>query len=167
MAESREYQRAREDALRILERRRRTRADLGKRLKEKGHEAAVVEAVCDRLEEVQLLDDREFARLYLKGRASRPRGARLAIQELRAKGVPAELAQAVFQERLLEEGEDGGEVARATGLARGSLKKVAGLPQREARGRLYQLLARRGFSSDVISEAVGQVMRLRDEEDQA
>lgn len=160
------YEAAREAALKILERRRRTRADLARRLKEKGHEPGPILEVCDRMEELGILNDREFARLYLRGRASRPRGNRLLLQELRAKGVPADTAEEVLleigAESVAEMGDAEGanpELERARALARLSARKLAGLEPREARGKLFQILARRGFGMDVIERVTRELAR--------
>jgi regulatory protein len=146
--------RTREAALRILERRRRTRAEVEQKLREKGFEAADIQAVCDRLEEVNLLDDREYARLYIQGRASRPRGSRLLLLELRRKGVPEPVAQEALAALAGEGGRGGADLERALVLARQNARKVAGLPPREARQKLFQVLARRGFDMDTIEAAV-------------
>src|SRR5438034_1106879 len=53
---------AREAALRLLERTRRTRSDLARRLREKGFGGPVIEEVLGRLGEVGLVDDAEYAR---------------------------------------------------------------------------------------------------------
>lgn len=160
------YDAAREVALKILERRRRTRADLAQRLKEKGHAPADILGVCDRLEELGILNDREFARLYLRGRASRPRGNRLLLQELRNKGVPAELAEEVLHLEAAEaeaeqpDADDAGaELERARLLARQSARKLVGLGPREARNKLFQLLGRRGFGMDVIERVARELAR--------
>ena len=59
---------ARESALGLLERTRRTRADLRQRLREKGYADAAIGTVIDRLVEVGLVDDAEYARAWLAGR---------------------------------------------------------------------------------------------------
>ena len=151
------YEKTREAALRILERRRRTRADLAQRLKEKGLAPEDIEAVCERLTEVGLLNDLEFARLYLQGREGKPRGTRLLHKELRHKGVPAEVAEEALA-RMAEAGPDGeAEMDRARTQARQSARKLAGLEPREARQKLFAILGRRGFGMDVI-EAISREM---------
>src|SRR6266508_3342202 len=93
----------REAALKLLERTLRTRSDLQRRLKEKGFDAATASEVLDRLAEVGLVDDLEFARAWLAGRwGRRPSGWRRLEQELRAKGVSQEdahRARALLAER--------------------------------------------------------------------
>ena len=82
---------AREAALRLLERTRRTRSDLSRRLREKGYDAAVIEQVLERLAGVGLVDDAEFARAFLKGRwGRRAAGWRRLEQDLRGRGVGAD-----------------------------------------------------------------------------
>jgi SOS response regulatory protein OraA/RecX len=63
---------------------------------------------------------------------------------------------------LEPEGEPGtAEQERALALARQSARKVEGLPDREARQKLYQILARRGFGMDSIEAAVREVLAER------
>src|SRR5207249_2007035 len=54
----------REAALKLLERTRRTRSDLERRLKEKGFAPGTVADVVGRLVEVNLADDAEYARAW-------------------------------------------------------------------------------------------------------
>src|SRR5213592_966094 len=62
---------AREAALGMLDRARRTRSDLAGRLSEKGYAPAIVEQVIERLAAVGLVDDVEYARAFLAGRLAR------------------------------------------------------------------------------------------------
>jgi regulatory protein len=90
----------RELVLRALERRRRTRSELATLLRRKGVKAVDFDPVLDRLTEVGLIDDLEYARVYLERRAAgKPRGARLLRNELMAKGVPGALIDQALAER--------------------------------------------------------------------
>src|SRR4029079_19039030 len=71
MTEARGPDATREAALRLIERMRRTRADLAKRLRDKGHDAADIERVLDRLAAVGLVDDIDYARAFLASRWGR------------------------------------------------------------------------------------------------
>ncbi|HEV2105024.1 MAG TPA: regulatory protein RecX [Candidatus Eisenbacteria bacterium] len=145
---------AREAALRLLERTRRTRADLARRLRDKGYAPATVTAVLDRLAEVGLVDDVEFARAYLAGRwGRRPAGWRRLQQELRVKGV-AEADVAAARARI--EAREGAvdELGTARKLAEQARPRYARLEPRAREQRLYALLARRGFDADVIRRAL-------------
>ena len=144
----------REAALKLLERTRRTRRDLERRLKEKDFDAATIASTLDRLTEVGLIDDVEFARAWLAGRWGRkPSGWRRLVQELRAKGISeedAERARALLSER----GSAPDEVGSAAKLVAQARKRYARLEPQAQRQRLYALLARRGYDSDVIRRAL-------------
>uniref|UniRef100_A0A832I3W9 Regulatory protein RecX n=1 Tax=Eiseniibacteriota bacterium TaxID=2212470 RepID=A0A832I3W9_UNCEI len=158
----------REAALRLLERTRRTRLDLRRRLRDRGYAPATVETVLDRLAAVGLVDDAEFARAWLAGRRGRrPAGWRRLEAELRAKGVaPDDVARA---RAALEEREGAGdELAAARRVAAQAARRLAALEPRARRRRLWALLARRGFDGDVIEEALrGDEAVARAEEDGA
>jgi regulatory protein len=144
----------REAALRLLERSRRTRSDLARRLREKGHAAITVEEVLDRLTEVGLVDDVEFARAFLAGRwGRRPAGWRRLEGQLRQKGVSAE---DTARARALIEAREGAadEVSAARRVVAQSERRYAALEPRVRRQRLWALLMRRGFDGDVIEQAL-------------
>ena len=145
---------AREAALALLERTRRTRLDLRRRLREKGFSVVAVDAVLERLGQVGLVDDAEYARAWLSGRwGRRMAGWRRLEADLRRKGIaPGDIASA----RLVLEREQGGadEVSGARRAIAQAERRLAGLDPRVRRQRLYALLARRGFDSDTIERAL-------------
>ncbi|TMQ51366.1 MAG: regulatory protein RecX [Candidatus Eisenbacteria bacterium] len=145
---------AREAALKLLERTRRTRTDLERRLRDRGFAAATVAEVLDRLAGVGLVDDAEFARAFLSGRwGRRPSGWRRLVQELRARGVsPDDIARG----RALLEQQVGAvdEIASARRVIAQAERRYRGLEPRARRHRLYGLLARRGYDSDTIEAAL-------------
>ena len=144
----------REAALRLLERQRRTRSDLERRLRDKGYAGATAAQVLDRLAGVGLVDDVEYARAFMaERRARRSAGARRIEQELRTRGVSADDLAAA---RLRLDAEQGGmdEVAAARKVIAQAERRTRGLEPRLRRQRLYALLARRGFDGDVIRRAL-------------
>jgi len=144
----------REAALRLLERQRRTRSDLERRLHDKGFESATVTEVLDRLTAVGLVDDVEYARAFLAGRrARRTAGQRRVEQELRARGVSAEDI-ATASVRLDEDQGAVDEVAAARKVVAQAERRYRGLEPRVRRQRLYALLVRRGFDGGVIRQAL-------------
>jgi len=78
-------------ALDLLARRAHSRAELGRKLSERGYEGDELEATLERLSEARLLDDRAYAERQtermLQGKGFAPR--RIA-QELRKRGVESE-----------------------------------------------------------------------------
>jgi regulatory protein len=145
---------AREAALKLLERTRRTRSDLTRRLREKGYAAATVEQVMGRLAEVGLVDDVEYARAFLETRLNRrTTGRRRLEQDLRSRGISADdivAARARLEER--EGRED--ETAGARRVIAQAARRYAKLDPRTRRQRLYALLVRRGFDGDAIDAAL-------------
>jgi len=153
-ARSTSVEACREAALRLLERQRRTRADLERRLGEKGYAAAAVAEALDRLAGVGLVDDVEYARAFMAGRRSRrSAGARRIEQELRARGVGAE---DIGTARARLDAEQGGmdELGAARRVIGQAARRLRALEPRVRRQRLYALLARRGFDGDVIRRAL-------------
>ena len=107
----------------------------------------VIDEVVRRLDRAGLLDDAEFARYWCENRARfRPRGKRMLRYELRQKGVASGLIEDVL--------EDYDEMAAVQKVAREQARRLRHLPPDTFRRRLYGRLARRGFSSYLIQEAL-------------
>lgn len=151
---------AREAALKLLERTRRTRSDLERRLRDKGFAAPTIAEVVDRLVEVKLVDDAEYARAFLAGRWGRkPAGWSRLQRELRAKGVADE--HIVAGRGLIEEREGAAdEISVAHKLVQQVRARYERFEPRVRNQRLYALLARRGFDGDTIR----RVLSMRDDE---
>lgn len=144
----------REDALKILERSLRTRLELEQKLKDKGHVASVIAPVLDRLAEVGLVDDAEYARAWLSGRwGRRPSGWRRLQQELEHKGVSKDDIEKA-RELLVARGSAPAETDSATKLVAQARRRYAKLEPHVQRQRLYALLARRGYDPDTIRRAL-------------
>jgi len=145
---------AREAALKLLDHAQRTRRELSRRLHDRGFDAATIEAVLDRLAAVNLVDDVEYARAWLAGRwGRRAAGWRRLEMELSQKGVSREditRARALLEESVGASNE----VETARRVISQAARRYAGLDPRTRRQRLYAMLARKGFDSDVIRQAL-------------
>ena len=153
--------RVRQAALHLLSYRPRAEHELQRRLRSKGFPHGLVEWCLRALEEEGLIDDREFASAYVSSRIRiRPRGRSRLTQELRQKGVSAEIAGQAIEQAFSNE--ETSERALARVAARRwldrqgstlieSLASTDRSDERErARRRLHAFLSRRGFESDVI-----------------
>jgi regulatory protein len=152
---AREAAAARKAAVRLLKVRPRTRAELRRELVRRKHSAGAIGSVLADLEEAGVLDDRLFARLWVKERIEKKGfGKRRIASELAAKGVSREI--------IAEEVESGfgreDERAVAERAARGRLRRLASVPLETRKRRLYTYLLRSGFSSDLAGEAVKSVL---------
>jgi regulatory protein len=130
-----------------------TRSQLSTLLARRGVPDDVAVAVLDRFEEVGLVDDAEYAAMFVRSRQQgRGLAKRALAHELRAKGVDDE----VVREALTEVDPDD-EYAAALVLVRKRWPSVAGL-EREARmRRLLGMLARKGYPAGVSAAAISEV----------
>lgn len=146
----------RQSALRLLERQRRTRSDLEKRLRDKGHAPALIADVLARLGAVGLVDDVEYARAFLNERwGRRSAGFRRLQAELRKRGIsPEDIETARL--RFQEERGAADEVTAARRAVAQAARRYASLDPRVRQQRLYAMLIRRGFDGDVIQQALAQ-----------
>lgn len=129
--------------LKALARRPHARADLRRRLIQRQHRPAAVDAALTRLAERGLLDDAAFAERWAATRALRGRGPARLIHDLLAQGVGRSAAEAAVAAALAREGVDALEQARRAARRRlPALDKLAP-PDRER--RLSHYLVRRGY----------------------
>lgn len=150
-----------EAALTLLDRAARTGGDLRSKLVRAGYVAPVAEATVERLRENGLIDDRRYAERVAHTQKNKPVGAYALRRKLRAKQLSEEdidAALAPFDEE------------QQRGACRDAAEKLwhkyADLPSREAKAKLSQALARRGFGWDVIRSAVAALTSDFDEWDQ-
>lgn len=143
-------QQTRETALRSLGQRARTRDDLRRRLLSRGHPETTVEETLAWLSERGLLNDELYAQDRTSALQRRRLGGRAIEQKLRQEGVPRELARTTVAQRAAQLPET--ELARE--LAAELNARWSGLDWLRRRNRLYQHLARRGFSSETIEEVL-------------
>jgi regulatory protein len=142
-------------ALRFLEARPRSIAEVRARLGRKDFAPEAIDAAIARLAELELLDDATFARYWVENRqAYRPRGAGALRDELRRKGIDPDVTAQVLSEEALTRDES----ASAWGLARAALRKYAGSHDRNAfTRRMGSYLQRRGYTFEIIRPIVDQL----------
>jgi regulatory protein len=154
-------------ALRFLETRQRSVAEVRRRLSGAGYQSGLVEAAIQRLGGLGILDDEAFAAAWVASRdRASPRGEQALMVELRQKGVDAAIVAATLAARRDANtswdgapGDGSSDESRPTPdetAARRLLVRhraaLARLPDpRVRRQRAYALLARKGFSPDVAS----------------
>lgn len=147
--------RAMTEAHRLVDHRMRTRRELAVRLRARGRPEDVITAVLDRLENVGLIDDGRFARLWIDERLrKRPVGLSLLRRELRQKGIDAEVIESALEESASGEGEAG----RAYEALRRQTYRYARLDRDAAHRRMVAFLGRRGFGQDVVYKVVHRVL---------
>jgi len=159
-----------EAAARFLEARPRSVAEVRRRLGQAGYRPELIEGAIERLTELGVLDDEQFARQWVESRdRAHPRGEHALIVELRQKGIDATTIATILKDRreLAVRWED--RPAQATNadddrpahpdLAaarrliernRRALDRVA--DPRQRRQKAYAQLARNGFDPETCRE---------------
>ena len=123
-----------------------SRRELARKLEQWGADEAEQQAVCDRLEELGVLDDRRYGEQVVRHYSAKGYGPARLRDELYRRGVPREL----WEEALAQAG-DGAQAIRDF-----LDKKLKGrLPDdSKERRRISDALARRGFGWEEISDAL-------------
>lgn len=161
---SREEQ-ARALCLRLLTVRARTRAELAGQLAKRGYPDDVSTRVLDRLADVGLVDDVDFAEQWVHSRrVNAGKGKRALAAELHTKGVDNDVITSVLSDINPDAERDRAEELVRKKLRRENLSDQAA--DARVTRRLVGMLARRGFSQgmayDVVSvELAGERERRR------
>ena len=138
--------------LRLLTARARTRAELEGQLAKRGYSDVVSKSVLDRLTQVGLVDDAEFAEQWVRSRrVNAGKGKRALAAELRTRGVDDEVITATLA------GIDAGaERERAEQLVRDKLRreKLGDDDDTKVMRRLVGMLARRGYGQTTAVDVV-------------
>jgi regulatory protein len=140
-------------ALHFLSYRPRSSAEVRQNLVKRGTPADLVEETVDRLQRAGLVNDQEFARIWIENRNTfQPRSKSALRMELRRKGLSDEIVQPVLDEQVDEQ-------ALAFEAARKYSRRLAGLEWPDFRRKLGGFLARRGFSYTTLSPVVSEVWK--------
>jgi regulatory protein len=146
-------------ALRLVQARPRSTAELRERLRRKQFAPDVIEQTLERLRRIELLDDRAFARFWIENRNTcRPRGKQALRSELHRKGIDRAVIDTALDDAELV----GDEQARALMLAQGVLARYASIADYATfQRRLGGYLQRRGFGYDTIKPVLEQLWAAR------
>ena len=148
-----------EAALTALDFCARTEKEIVTGLLRKGYVPKAARSVAERLREGGLINDRQMAARIAESNAGKAVGVYALKRKLRAKGISEEDAS-----EALEAFDDGQQAAAAKAAAEKLLRRYNGLPARDARAKLSQALARRGFGADphvyTVEAARDEVLRL-------
>lgn len=152
----RQYRHALDRAVAALAVRARSRREIEHVLSRAGYRPNTIEMVLYKLEREHLLNDGDFARQWVEARSNRKLGKSRIAQELRRKGIADEEAEAA-----LSAIDDDGQLEGAIALAQKAAQRVKpGEDHRKTAQRISAMLARRGYSWDIVREAVDQVLHL-------
>ena len=137
-------------AVDALSRRARSRGELAEILRKKLVPEEIIERLLDRLVAQKLIDDRAFAQEWSQLRhRSKGLSRRVLAQELRKKVIAPEVIDEVLAEISRED-----EVIAARNLVAKKIRSLSRFDSEVRYRRAHSLLARKGYSPSVISEAL-------------
>lgn len=151
----RQYRYALDRAVGYLAARARSKREIEQKLLQAGYRPCTVDMVIYKLQRENLLDDADFARQWVESRANHKLGRTRIAQELRRKGISSEEA-----EEALSAIDDEDQLTGAIALAEKAAARIKpGEDIRKASNRIAGMLARRGYSWDIVQEALRSTLQ--------
>ena len=140
-------------AFRLLKYRPRSEYELCRRLKKRGFPESVIKETLFFLKEKGLINDFEFARIWVESRIKKPLGIYRLKQELKVKGIDKDLIKKAIESL----GNKYKEEEMIKDLLCRRWERLKNIEPQKAKRRLFLYLLRRGFSSEKIQEAINQI----------
>ena len=154
-----QYPEALNTAVAMLARRACSRKEIRDKLLSRGWCGETADMVLTKLDQKNLLDDRDFSEQWTRYRSSGRYGTNRIYRELRFKGVDEETARAAVGSLDEEEQLN----AAADFAARSAARCKPGEDIRKSRNRVMQALVRRGFSWEIARAACSRVFEPDDD----
>ncbi|MDN4527576.1 recombination regulator RecX [Fictibacillus fluitans] len=152
-------------SLQFLSFRMRSEKEVRDHLKKKEFEDNAIEEVIKRLLEYKYLDDTDFANTFVRSRKNTTsKGAGVITRELSQKGISQPVIEKALNEFPLNE-----QIESAASFAQKKANQNKSLSSNERRNKISQQLLQKGYSWDVIQEALQDIdmESSRDEEMEA
>lgn len=144
-----EFQKVLEKLLKFATLRPRSEKEIDDWLRKHKVHKSLHKSLFNRLKRLNLVDDLSFTKWWVEQRASfRPRGERALRSELWKKGIAREAVEEVLSEIKIDEEK----VARK--LLEDKKYKWENLPTLEARKKMSDFLARKGFDWETVKKAI-------------
>lgn len=151
---------AQSTALNYVSYRPRSSREVFEHLTRKRFSKELAESVVGHFQSVSLINNLEFARMYVRDKIRRkPTGTALLRRVLAAKGIPSPIIEQVLSEIICEE--DQKEAARELASKRIRLTKrsMGKLDQMKQKQRLMGYLLRHGFSNEIVQKTIQSLFR--------
>jgi len=155
----RTFERAKSYAMYLLERKMRTRKELVDKLRKSEYPEDIAHQTADYMQELGYINDKDYAERYAKDAFAFKKAGEFRIKrELAQKGVDRDTADEVIEASELD---------FADNLHKLIEKKAErmDLSDPKEKNRLYAYLARRGYRSGDIADAISRYINIKGEED--
>lgn len=144
--------------LRFLSFRPRSKKEIKEYLNRKKVDEEVANKIIQKLEELNFLNDEEFAKWLIEQRTNfKPRSSRLIKIELKQKGISEEIIDSQISSG--GSGSMSNELEKAKKIVESKISKYKGLTKQEIFKKLGGVLARRGFSYDIIKKSIDETFK--------
>lgn len=152
--ENRDLEAAKRYLLRLLRYRPRSRREAERRLRKSGFGSKVIAEVLSYAESCDLIDDENFAKLWISDRMARkPKGKRALIRELREKGVADEIIVKALKEVCPDER------ALLRELAQERWERLSAEDPQSRYRKTIAFLSRRGFPISEAQEVLEEMLQ--------
>lgn len=148
-----EFEKAKNYAFLLFKFRPRSEKELSQRLKNKKFDDRTIKDIVRFLKEKVFLDDSSFARAWIESRLKKPFGLRRIRQELKLKGIDEQ----IITSHIAAAKKDYSEEEIVKKITKEKFSKVRNLEVDKAKRRIFSYLIRRGFSPDVVMDAIRQL----------
>jgi regulatory protein len=126
--------------------------------KEFSHELAL--EVIDKLKELNLLNDLQFARMFVRDKLRlKPMGKAMLRHKLLEKGIPFQLSERVLKEYVTDEKEQEAAKTLAVRKMKMSRSRFSALDPPTRQKRLVNYLLSRGFSQDIAYKTARSLLQ--------
>jgi len=157
-AEKRES--AYQQALNFVSYRPRSSREVFDKLAGKSYDRDVAVEIVDLLKDQHLLNDVEFARMYVRDRLKgKPMGRSLLRKKLMEKGISFQLSDRVLKEYVTDDDEEAAAKALLTRKLRASATRFSKMDTLTRQKRLMEYLLQRGFSFEIASKTARTLIR--------
>jgi regulatory protein len=157
-ADSRE--RAHQVAVNFISYRPRSSKEIADKLVRKGFSHELALEVIDQLKELDLLNDLQFARMFVRDKLlGKPMGKAMLRRKLLEKGIAFQLSERVLREYVTEENEQAAAKSLAIRKMKMSRSKFASLDPLVRQKRLIDYLLNRGFSQELAYKTVRSIIQ--------
>jgi regulatory protein len=139
------FYKAKQYALKLLSYRGRSEKELGERLAKKGFKKTAISRALTRLKELGFIDDKSLAETLKREALSKKLLSQSGAKKLiLARGISRNVVDAVFHDNEIED------IKNAKFLVDKKWRVYQNYPLEIIRRRLYNVLLRRGYSSETI-----------------
>lgn len=157
-ADKKEVLRAKAIVFRLLKIRPRSEHELRSRLKMKKITEPLIESTIAYFKQIELINDRQFAKAWTQARLLKPFGLNRIRFELKNKGI----SDTILKETLAEAKEAFPETEAITKLVAKRLPKYKNTDPVKTKRRLFDYLVRRGFNASDVSRALSKMNKRSD-----